>query len=268
MKNINYPTIIYKYRDWNNPYHKNILLSNELYLSSPKDFNDPFDCRIYKNFTILDSKEKIELFIENFCEKHGEYLIDENRDVESVKNDLRKSLSNLAEFQRMQEFAESKAMDENYGILSLTARWNSILMWSHYGNNHQGFCIGFNEEKMRNSGLFNNGGPVTYRNDFPEINPLTEEESLEVMFLQTHSKAKDWTYEKEYRLIKLFYPDTPTNDERKVFVSDNLIEEVNLGLNISQENREQIVLECKRRNIPVFQLIKEPFKFELNRTKL
>jgi hypothetical protein len=49
MKN-GIPQVVYKYRDWNNPFHKNILLHNEIYLASPKDFNDPFDCRIPMNF--------------------------------------------------------------------------------------------------------------------------------------------------------------------------------------------------------------------------
>ena len=50
--------IIYKYRDWKDEYHKNILLKNQIYLASPKDLNDPFDCRINANFTLLTPKEE------------------------------------------------------------------------------------------------------------------------------------------------------------------------------------------------------------------
>ena len=30
------------------------------------------------------------------------------------------------------------------GVLCLSACDNSILMWSHYADEHKGFCIGFN----------------------------------------------------------------------------------------------------------------------------
>src|SRR5258706_15682633 len=43
---IQYPDVVYKYRDWKNDFHKRVLLNHELFLSSPKNFNDPFDCKI------------------------------------------------------------------------------------------------------------------------------------------------------------------------------------------------------------------------------
>ncbi len=55
--------IVCKYRDWSNVSHRNLLIYNELYLASPNDFNDPFDCRIYPNFTNLNESE-IEEYIE------------------------------------------------------------------------------------------------------------------------------------------------------------------------------------------------------------
>ena len=55
---MNLPDKVYKYRIWENGSHKNLLLYNELYLASPKDFNDPFDCRISPNFVDLTKQEK------------------------------------------------------------------------------------------------------------------------------------------------------------------------------------------------------------------
>ena len=56
------PEIIYKYRDWTNSYNKQIT-HREIYLASPKDLNDPFDCRVTPNFDLLDNDEKINEFI-------------------------------------------------------------------------------------------------------------------------------------------------------------------------------------------------------------
>ncbi len=55
----NLPEIVYKYRCWSNTFHKNLLTKNEVFLSSPSVFNDPFDCRIPKNYLLLDNDEKI-----------------------------------------------------------------------------------------------------------------------------------------------------------------------------------------------------------------
>src|SRR5690606_27455610 len=49
---------IYKYRNFTDNNHKNVLLKNELYLSSPNSFNDPFDCKIPPNLKLLDTEEK------------------------------------------------------------------------------------------------------------------------------------------------------------------------------------------------------------------
>ena len=40
------PSILYKYRDWSNIYHKKIITENQIFLSSQNGFNDPFDATI------------------------------------------------------------------------------------------------------------------------------------------------------------------------------------------------------------------------------
>ena len=77
MKPENYPDIIYKYRSWNKEFHRNILLKNEVYMSSPNDFNDPFDCRIPKNHFLIDTPEKIEKYVNDGIEKHRDWLVAE-----------------------------------------------------------------------------------------------------------------------------------------------------------------------------------------------
>ena len=121
---------------------------------------------------------------------------------------------------------------------------------------------------MRNCGLFGKGGPVAYTKDFPELNPLEQEHTMQKSFKQTHNKAKDWEYEKEYRLTNLFFPYQPTNEQRVIQVPTEIIEEVNLGMNISQKNKEEIIKECLNKNIKVFQTEKIPFRFELTRKEI
>ena len=141
----------------------------------------------------------------------------------------------------------------------MSGRWNSILMWSHYGDNHNGFCIGFNEMKMRNSGLFHRGGTVNYSKSFPELNPLSDEKLIVTSFYQIHYKSKDWDYEEEYRLSNFYYPDYPLDSERIIQIPEDYIEEINLGMNISKEHQYEIIEICKKRKIKVFQISKVPF---------
>lgn len=188
MKPENYPDTIYKYRSWSNEFHKNILTKGEIYLSAPMHFNDPFDFGITKNFMLLDCQEKIEKYIDEGIEKHKFRLLRQGRDLNIEKAYQLKRLENLELYQQDYEAIESESNNNYYGILSLSARWNSILMWSHYGDFHKGFNVGYSEEKMRESGLFGKGGPVIYSEDFPQLNPFSEH-TMETSMKQSHYKS-------------------------------------------------------------------------------
>lgn len=128
MKNL--PKTIYKYRNWTSDFHKKVLTLNQLYLSSPSDFNDPFDCRIAKNHYLLDTPEKIEKYIKGIND-HIEFLNKAGRDIENEKKLLRERLNNLDQYQKEFEIIYNENTDRYLGVLSMSGRWNSILMWSH-----------------------------------------------------------------------------------------------------------------------------------------
>src|SRR6218665_1281944 len=157
-----YPEILYKYRNWTNDFNKNILLKNELYLSSPKDFNDPFDCRIPDNYFLLDTPDKIDQYINGVVERHMQLLISRDLNIVDEKKRMKEKLSDLGTIQLENEKVTFDSQDERLGILCLSERWDSILMWSHYADLHKGYCVGFHENKLRESGLFGKGGPVIY----------------------------------------------------------------------------------------------------------
>lgn len=264
MKPENYPNTIYKYRNWSNDLHKNILTKGEVYLSAPKYFNDPFDFRIPKNFMLLDSQEKKERYVDEGIQKHKSDLLRDGLDLKRERELHLKRLENLEHYQQEHELIESDAADKHYGILSLSARWDSILMWSHYGDFHKGFNVGYNEEKMRESGLFMRGGPISYSEEFPQIDPFSEH-SMETSIKQTHYKSKEWDYEQEYRLTKLFFPNPASETNRVITIPFVYIDEMNLGISISEKDREEIVEIAIKNNIKVYQTKKIPFKFGLSR---
>lgn len=258
--------IVYKYRDWDNEYHKRMLTDNEVFMASPKDFNDSFDCRIFKNHLILDSDIKKNAFVEAMVEKHLP-SIEQNLSIEEAKRKFLAKVTNIDSFQLEYENGEIEKMDVHNGVLSLSNRWDSILMWSHYGNNHRGISIGFNRERLEKSNLFSIGGNVDYVNDYPTINPLVDINPHQLLAYQTFHKAKDWSYEEEYRLAKLFFPMHPTNADRTIKIPDDCIEEVNLGMNVTDGTEKDILKIAKERGIRVYSVKRVPFKFELKREK-
>jgi len=266
-----YPDIVYKYRDWNNGFHKNILLNDELYLASPRDFNDPFDCRIAENFFLLETEEDVKDYIDKATIKHFEYLNEQNIDLPKAISDLEKRLADRKTFQKENEQLLFERQDMHYGILSLSCRWNSILMWSHYAASHTGFCVGFHEEKLRNSGLFGKGGPVLYNTSFPEMKPTPDKTPATVAekaFIETHTKSEDWTYEEEYRLVTTIFPKVPEPFERIVRIPDDFFAEVILGINMNDDNKRELIKLCQMKKIPICQAEKVPFKFDIKKVPI
>lgn len=83
-------------------------------------------------------------------------------------------------------------INELYGLLCFSESWSSPLLWSHYGQKHQGMCLGFDlpDEKIV---------PVSYQDSRVELNvgALTETTIMTIL----SSKYREWSYEKEVRII-------------------------------------------------------------------
>ncbi|MBI5916721.1 MAG: XisI protein [Bacteroidetes bacterium] len=267
-----YPKTVYKYRSWKDGFHKNILLHNELYLASPRDMNDPFDCRITSNFLLLNEKERRE-YNEKRHVQEFENLQDRKIDIAKSLKEVDTRMQDEETFQRENEKINFAMQDKFIGVLSLSARWDSILMWSHYAASHTGFCVGFHEALIRKSPLFGREGNVEYEDEFPKIKPDADVENdlvgiMNRHFIVTHTKARDWFYEEEYRLTKTFNPNNnepPLPFERVVKIPDDFFAEVILGMNISELNKREITKLCNQKNIPLYQAKKVPFKFEITK---
>lgn len=267
----NYPDIVYKYRSWKDKYHKKVLIDNELYLASPKDFNDPFDLRIPIDYSLLDSDQKIDTYVVDLIKQGGTKLLEQypNWDETKVFNYIKQDITeDLPKVQSDYEDRSYEQVDKHYGILSMSERWDKILMWSHYADKHFGYCVGFWEEKLRNSGICGNGGQVSYDpdNKFPRIDPMEKQEVKAIK--QTHSKAYDWEYENEYRLSKISWPDEFTDETRTCKVDDELFAEVIIGLRTTEQDRNEIISIAKQKAIKVFQVVKVPWEFKIDREEI
>jgi hypothetical protein len=90
------------------------------------------------------------------------------------------------------------------GILSLAKRFNCPLMWSHYGDQHRGMCIGYSVPLAARSQLHQvrYGGERNVRAS--AVAAMLDGDARaraavdEAVLLR---KAQDWRYEKEWRLL-------------------------------------------------------------------
>ena len=109
--------ILFKYRSFE-ANSLSILINQNLYFSNPIDFNDPFDGQL----DIYNGLKRL-------AEIDEEFILPDEKELSVQVNAIVESFKDL-------------------GVLSLSERFDSILMWSHYANHHKGFCLGFSRKGL------------------------------------------------------------------------------------------------------------------------
>lgn len=256
--------LLYKYRSWIRPYHQDCLLKNELYFSSPKDMNDPFDFKIPPNFALLNTDESIAQYFNEGISKITVAQIERMGGIEQMKRKMYDRFT-LELSQTQRDFEENffPTIDRHFGVICLSHVWDSVLMWSHYSDNHFGFCLGFEQKALLETCKFGSQGIVQY-DRFPDINPLTANDPKTII-MQSFFKAPGWSYESEFRIVKLEYPDELSHDMRIHKYPDTCLKEIILGLRTSDEDKADLIKVAAKRRIPVYQVEKVPLSFNLKR---
>ena len=166
--------ILYKYLDITGAKcmigHKNLQFTNASQL------NDPFDChpKLFDYSNVPKSR------------LHG--WIPEEWWKEKEENDALNSRNDT-------------------WLCSLSKVYDSILMWSHYCHNHKGVCIGLDIDKVLEStppmfGMIYQK-PFVLDVNYQDIvkRPSAYRPSADRRMYQWTTKAKEWEYEQEVRLI-------------------------------------------------------------------
>ena len=89
-------------------------------------------------------------------------------------------------------------------------------MWSHYGNSHKGFCIGFNVSELFNVFKDSFLGRVLYKDNFPNIHDIKKciiNNDYDTIDGLNFTKSKEWEYEKEYRFKKIKLDNSLKNND-------------------------------------------------------
>lgn len=203
--------IAYKYCDS----HGIAILENlELKVTPPNQFNDPFEFTphliitnphrratdILKNNKHLAKLYQHWMVVGLFCGSFREF----KKYVKTHRQEMAKEMSQ--HFQSATAELQPNILDntsKRYGVLCLSNRRDSILMWGHYCDKHRGLVIGFDASNQ----VFQpkNGRdlrPVDYVRE-RVVFDTTWKESDPRMFAyekkMVFSKNEDWRYEGELR---------------------------------------------------------------------
>lgn len=256
------PPVIYKYRDWEKDFHKTIITKRELYFAQPHALNDPYDVRPPYNFIVPDID--IELArnrIRDAGKSIEPELTDEQleREVEIRLQAIMQDPVRYFKRNRMDHVLDSARYD-TIGVLSFCSAFDNEPMWAHYGNNHNGFAIGFNTVRLARA-LNCTVGVVDY-NDIP-LDYYIMGDNSGLLEKELFRKSTKWQSEQEIRFLTVgvgLYRD------RVNTFSAEAVEEIVFGLNTSNQTQDEIIAAAhkSRLNVAFYKLVvkADAFGFE------
>ncbi|KAA6322742.1 hypothetical protein EZS27_027744 [termite gut metagenome] len=192
---MNLPNTIYKYRNWNDINHKNIITNQEVYFAQPTSFEDPYDCKNLVRYDLLSDDDIYEHYLFYSKERHPNWTRQQHRAF--AREWCEKSLMKEHDYVKKRMDEDFNEFDEHFGVLSLTANPHNSVMWEKYSDNHKGFVVGFNPYKMFQ--YLGGGGAVRYYDELPIVYPRPKHSFEKQHYLQIFSKLSKWNFEEEYR---------------------------------------------------------------------
>ena len=220
------PQYLYRYRSFSSEYWENEIFKGEIYFQQVNKFNDPMDSLLYFDTRKIPMNS---LFVKRI---KGALLISDE-DIKTLFKDhtrMAKAISEMRKDIRCACFSENK---------------DSCLMWSHYANQHNGFVIKYNTNKFGEQ-ISKRLLPVIYSAIKPDETEEIRDCTNNLYLKSCVYKAKDWEYEKEWRVLSIRRPE-------KLY-EKKAIDTIYLGMGCSEENRRKIIDWAKDKDVKVFQM--------------
>lgn len=233
--NANVPKIVYKYRTWKDVNHKNLLKRRQLFLASPKSFDDYMDCNLEEVFP--EGEKLYEYFVNklkrDFPSKNTLELMESANNLYLNSPLANKETRGIALKQLKNEH------DNKFGVLSLSLRFDNNYMWENYGDNHHGYCIGFDTKKLVKNLDWGGGGHVNYCESLPplDFNNDTFDDYFSKSYF--HKRHNPYYKEEEYRIIKTWGHNVSVKERILYFSTDSAVQIIT-GKDISSENETKI----------------------------
>lgn len=277
LKEIYFPSSFFKYRSLTKRTLES-LFENYLWVADISTLNDPFECSIQ-----FDNDECLRLYFssEKFKVSHtaitGHKLSKEDIHLlttshtpheEFIKickqNNIPYSLTSEQQLQKVQSrWAEIiNETSKNLRICSFSLVKNSLLLWSHYSNEHTGICIEY--EFLENDLIRPFLQPIIYRDRVHKLG-IFEEYTMMQMIASSLIKSSDWEYEQEWRLTifkqkDIFPHKIPAPKPKAIYLGTRF------DLN-NNELKTELTKYADQNKIPLIRMKKHPNEFKLIPTK-
>ena len=234
------PRILYKYLDIVGA--KCMIGNQNLQFTNASQLNDPFDCHP----KLIDYSNVPDTKLQGWIPKEW-WIEKEENDALNLRNDT--------------------------WLCSLSKVNNSLLMWSHYCYNHKGVCIGLDIDKVMESVPPMFGTiylePLILDVQYQDIieRPNAYHTTKDLFSYQWRTKAKEWEYEQEVRLVvpspyAAYAAFTPQQAEQNKEIWDwreihhymplkgECFESIYFGVNIDEQEKEKIIQFVRKKLNP------------------
>ena len=235
--------MLYKYAPWQEEkedkkkenFTKRNIETSVLYFNTPDSFNDPFDNAPSYNISFESRKKLLDLCLQDSASNFSDAFINKMYNISDP------------EFNFILKYTDyDKLNNAKRGITCFSRDNASILMWSHYANNHSGVCLGFDIDESdeylikffdetKNQKLFLDGRvcrllPIEYVsfNKRPSIDMTNAQESWWKILT---FKSDLWKYEAEERIM--IYSNNQIIFPRTLHYKPDCLKEIICGANMT-----------------------------------
>lgn len=281
------PKRLYRYQPFSGR-TLDMIVSDTIHFSDPAAFNDPLDAKPSLDAN-LESTELVEI-VRTLVEQRtmaemsaaaktmkvgGDKAInhirrssrrESDRIIAEIEYNATNTDYDVEEHKRFllrQEIEFELLRRYDRGIVALAERSDCPLMWSHYGDEHCGICIGYSvpDDATADTHKVNYGGGRLVRaSDVSAMLSDSASAHAQVDEAVLLRKAESWRYEREWRLI----------GPRGLHNSPLELEEITFGLKCegSAKYITMKVLEGRERAVEFYEIREEFGTFDLRKCEL
>jgi hypothetical protein len=290
IKEQHLPNRIYKYRRDSKESRLN-LDNDTVWISSPDSYNDPYDC----SFTVSEgrlvtafNRAAVDSFVKTY--KLQEVIPSGQLEKAKSSEDPLRAVASLIPIsvadtegngpRRMAEFSAVsvrkfigdqilflRQMRRATKVCSFSEVHDSILLWSHYAQNHSGFFVEYDLESLTRDHPFRrNLYPIIYSPNLYDLTGWSETlvgtdrrqfNPIRPLLAALH-KFEGWQYEREWRVV-MIEPKLTEDRCWEVPTAARLF----LGSQMQAESKRELRAICAKRKIEVWQMGLASSKFQL-----
>lgn len=280
LKYENLPKSLYKYCSFDK---KNLNLDNlkndMVWMTKPSTFNDPYEFTYSINLEKVleyNYSDKINIFAEvnirNFSADELNKMVKDIRTydviIENLLSEKKITKEEVEDFERrylgvIEQSINNEDIKKNFKVSCFAEECNLLLMWSHYAENHTGFCIEYDIDSLLiDSPITKSLYPIIYTNELFDTTEyfLHKAEgipNIDYLLEGMITKSLDWEYEKEWRLV--IRDDDPIGAKFDMPKPKSIY----LGSEFDVNNLEHFYSFCSDNGIELYQMKRSKSKYEL-----